>query len=339
MSHSISSQVNLSEWFSKIVHPTPDSHKGQNGKALIVGGSDLFHAASQWSFTAASRWVDMLFYSSVAENNDLLKIAKANFHDGVVIPRTDLPAYLPEVSAVLIGPGMRRDVSSRFSVEQLETLSLNDLTSNDWENDTKSVTVTLIKSFPDKKWVIDAGALQVLPSTSLPYNAVLTPHNGEFEDLITRWGLDDKTKLLEAVESLRQAAVSARQSESLSQPATLQEVSSSNSAGQALQDLAKRWNNATLVIKGTIDLVISAEQVLAVCGGNAGLTKGGTGDVLAGLILGLTTTSPNYASAVVAALVLKQSAHDLYQRQQEMFNSSDVVGQIPESFADLSQEK
>src|SRR5690606_36459628 len=104
----------LSPWISQIRHPAPSSRKGQNGKAIVIGGSDLFHAASQWSFTAASRWVDMLFYSSVVENNDLIKQAKIAMTDGVVVSRSSIPEYLAESDAALIGPGMRRDISSRF---------------------------------------------------------------------------------------------------------------------------------------------------------------------------------------------------------------------------------
>ena len=46
---------------SQIVLPAPDSRKGDNGKLLIVGGSELFHAAGAWSLEAAARVVDMVF--------------------------------------------------------------------------------------------------------------------------------------------------------------------------------------------------------------------------------------------------------------------------------------
>ena len=48
-----------------------DSHKGQNGKLTIIGGSKLFHGASLWALKTASRIVDMVFYSSVKENKKL----------------------------------------------------------------------------------------------------------------------------------------------------------------------------------------------------------------------------------------------------------------------------
>ena len=50
----------------QLYRPGKDSHKGQNGKLLVIGGSNLFHSASMWSLEVASRIVDMVFYSSVA---------------------------------------------------------------------------------------------------------------------------------------------------------------------------------------------------------------------------------------------------------------------------------
>src|SRR3989344_5034505 len=88
--------------------PDPTSHKGQNGKLLIIGGSQLFHAASKWSLDVASRLVDMVFYSSVPSNNDLLKQAKGEFWNGIVLPRGQTEPYLQESDVVLIGPGMER---------------------------------------------------------------------------------------------------------------------------------------------------------------------------------------------------------------------------------------
>ena len=43
--------------------PHSDSHKGENGKVMIIGGSKLFHAASLWPLEIASKIVDMVFYS------------------------------------------------------------------------------------------------------------------------------------------------------------------------------------------------------------------------------------------------------------------------------------
>jgi len=67
----------------KLYVPASDSHKGENGKLLIIGGSVLFHAASLWSLQVASRIVDMVFYSSVPSNNELIQQAKGQFGMGL----------------------------------------------------------------------------------------------------------------------------------------------------------------------------------------------------------------------------------------------------------------
>lgn len=323
--------MSLAPWFSQIQHPAAQSRKGQNGKALIIGGSDLFHAASQWSFRAASRWVDMLFYSSVHENNQLLIQAKLALTDGVVVRRSDLPAYLEEVQSVLIGPGMRRDAPTRFSTDHLNNVRMDDLSPTDWDNDTRAITSVLLRSFSNKTWVIDAGALQIMERAWLPAQAILTPHAGELRGLLERWSPERQESVLSALQSLQDEY----EREHPSEPATVIELSTHDPRVNVLQDLAAHWAGATLMLKGAVDLVVSPTQSVVVTGGNAGLTKGGTGDVLAGLILGLVTTSPVIPSVIVAAATLKQAAHELFLRQQEMFNASDVADQLPKTFANL----
>ena len=92
----------------KLYLPARDSHKGQNGKLLIIGGSKLFHAASLWSFTVASRIVDMVYYASVPENNQIVQKAKEEFRNGIVVQREELEGYVYEADCILIGPGMVR---------------------------------------------------------------------------------------------------------------------------------------------------------------------------------------------------------------------------------------
>src|SRR5947209_19821753 len=88
--------------------PSPSSHKGENGKVLVIGGSHLFHAASLWALSIASKIVDMVFYSSVPENNEIVKQAKEEFRNGIVIRREHIDDYIQEADSILIGPGIPR---------------------------------------------------------------------------------------------------------------------------------------------------------------------------------------------------------------------------------------
>ena len=136
----------IQDFLSDIKIPESDSHKGQNGKLLIIGGSELFHAASKWSLDVAARFVDMVFYSSVPSNNELVKQAKNEFWDGIVVERENLFDYIDEADAVLIGPGMDRSVQ------------------------TKNLTNRLLADYPNKKFVIDAGAVQMVDPNLLNQN-------------------------------------------------------------------------------------------------------------------------------------------------------------------------
>src|SRR5690348_9729186 len=156
-----------------IIIPGTGSHKGQNGRLLVIGGSKLFHAASLWALTVASRIVDLVHYSSVPENNAIVHEEKKEFRNGIVVPRGELDAYIEEDDCILIGPGMTRD------------------------NETETITNELFKKYPNKQWVIDAGSLQMMDLHLIPKHAILTPHHGEFKSLCERTQnaeLNDQTK-------------------------------------------------------------------------------------------------------------------------------------------------
>lgn len=322
----------IQHFLDQIILPEKFSHKGQNGKVLIIGGSDLFHAASQWSFLAASRWVDMVFYSSVKENNEVLRESKRAVQDGVVVARQDLPAYIEESEVILIGPGMRRDVPSRFSKNELLQLEPQDLTFQDWEQDTKAVVSVLLRKYPQKKWILDAGALQVFTPSVIPDEPILTPHRQEFFRLLEMMG-EDEIFWRDLLSTLPQV------SNDSSKPARVEMFSSLPLASQTkLTTFAQKWNNATIIVKGEVDLVWNHKEIFLVSGGNAGMTKGGTGDALAGMIAGFWAQSPTLPSVIVASALNKQAAHDLYQKRGHMYNTSDLIDQIPFTWKSLTPE-
>src|SRR5216683_8295036 len=168
----------------KLYIPPPNSHKGQNGKLLIIGGSHLFHAASLWALTIASRVVDMVFYSSVPENNEIVHELKKEFRNGIVVPRIEIENYVVESDCVLIGPGMTRSEIG-ISNFQFPISNLHDVNKMEDEGlQSYFLTKYLLGRYPQKKWVIDAGALQMMEPEwllQLQGNVILTPHPMEFE--------------------------------------------------------------------------------------------------------------------------------------------------------------
>ncbi len=146
--------------------PPSGSHKGDNGKVMIIAGSELFHSASLWPLTVASRIVDMVFFSSVPTNNEIVKEQKKEFRNGIIVPRNRVEDYIEEADCILIGPGLPRENGVQ-----------------DGDDDTKNLTTNLLTKYPKKKWVIDGGSLQTILPEIIPQNAILTPHHKEFETL------------------------------------------------------------------------------------------------------------------------------------------------------------
>lgn len=264
--------------------PALESHKGQNGKALVIGGSELFHAASKWSLDTVSRLVDMVFYVSVPSNNSLVQEAKGAFWNGLIITRPQLESYIQEADVVLIGPGMERSefepALAHLTPSQWAEMQL---TEAEWNSDTEKITNMLLAKYPDKKWVIDAGALQMIHPELLTDTCVLTPHHGELERLKSRTSWEDL--------------------------------------------MAKK---VTLLVKGETDQVQQGPDSFEIKGGNPGMTKGGTGDVLAGLVAGLYATQSALAASVIGSYVNKKAGEILAEKVGPFFNASDLAAKVPE---------
>lgn len=260
--------MDIHTYTDKIRRIDPSSHKGQNGKVMVIGGSELFHAASKWALDTVSGMVDMVFYSSIPENNELIREAKQNFWSGVIVPRGEAENYIEEAQVVLIGPGMTRD------------------------DETKELSERLLRKYPNKKWVVDAGALQMIDPSLLNEHCIITPHQGEYERLI--------------------------ENSKINPPA-----GGPNS---------KFETKATILLKGQSDSIKQQDSEETVSGGNAGMTKGGTGDALAGLVAGLYAFSDDpFAVAVVASYVNKAAGDALYADVGPFFTTNQLVEQIPKT--------
>jgi len=262
----------------------PDSHKGQNGRLLIIGGSHLFHAASLWSLTVASRIVDLVHYCSIPENNAIVHELKKEFRNGIVVPRDQVEEYIQEDDCILIGPGMTRD------------------------EETKTLTDTLLKKYPRKQWVIDAGALQMMELSNIPKNAILTPHHQEFSTLV------EKCQMLNAKCQINE------------------------NDQQSVEVFAKTFD-CFVLLKGQRDIVSNGNEIRVIEGGNAGMTKGGTGDVLAGLIAALACKNNPWIATLTGSVINKRAGDELFTSVGPFFNASDLANQIPKTMKRLMDVK
>ncbi len=288
----------------ELYRPPSDSHKGQNGKLLLIGGSKIFHAASLWSLKVASRIVDMVFYSSVPENNQIVQKAKQEFRDGIVVLRNKIEDYINEADCVLIGPGLPRKEGKE-----------------EGDDDTKLLTEKLLKKYPNKKWVIDGGSLQVISPDILPQNSIITPHPKEFEMLFKSQIQNTKSQMVRQAHHPEQR----RRINSIDQISEIQNEASA---------MAKKYK-CVILLKGEADIVCDGHECVMIEGGNAGMTKGGTGDVLAGLVAALYCKNEAFLSASAASFINKKAGDSLYKRVGPYFNSSDLVDEIPKAMKEL----
>ncbi|HLD01239.1 MAG TPA: NAD(P)H-hydrate dehydratase [Patescibacteria group bacterium] len=287
----------------QLATPLSGSHKGQNGKLLLIGGSHLFHAASAWALKVASRIVDMVFYSSVPENNQIILEAKKEFHDGIVVPREKIDDYINEADCVLIGPGMLRAEARSAKLEVRSLADINRL--EDEGEQTYYLTKYLLEKYPQKRWVIDAGALQMLEPEWLSGldEVIITPHQGEFE------GLKVRSSKFEVRSTMRDDDV---------------------------KQFAQEFG-CVVLLKGEKDIVCppslgeagSPDRCVNVSGGNAGMTKGGTGDVLAGLVAALACKNDLFLAACAGSYINKKAGEFLFDKIGYVFNTSDLVEVIP----------
>lgn len=253
------------------MHRRPDSHKGENGKVAIIGGSRHQHGAPLFSALAAeASGVDLLYVLLPDWHENIAKECSLNFQvtplDGASIEECHTDTILNTLATMdsaVIGPGVARERENLHALEHIIA----------------SAACTL---------VLDATALQ--PETlknAMGKPTVLTPHLGELE----RMGLTKK--------DLKRAA---------------------------------KESGAVILLKGQDDLIVSPDGTTKlVRGGNAGLTVGGTGDALAGLIAGLVAqkVSP-FDAAVLASQTIKKAGEILFKEKGYAYTTMDVIGKIPQ---------
>ncbi len=126
-----------------------------------------------------------------------------------------------------------------------------------------------------KKAVIDADALSSRLVPLLNKNIIITPHMGEMKRLS---GLDVPHDMKERVKMIR--------------------------------DFAK-YHEVTVLLKGAVDIISDGAEVRANRTGNAGMTVGGTGDVLAGLAGALFARRDSPLDAAACGAFINGAAGDL----------------------------
>jgi len=246
----------------------PNSHKGDNGKVMIVGGSKMFHGAPILAALAAEySGVDLVFPFLPPSQVESAKTHSLNFiiqsFSEDVLSAKDAKAIInfsKQVDCLVIGPGLGADSKTKEAVKS-------------------------ILAHVKVPTVVDASAL--LYTNQLPEVCILTPHRGEFLSM------------------------------------TGEEPTPEN---------VQKWSKnlkATIVCKGPEDIIADDDEIAINTTGNALMTVGGTGDVLAGLIGGLVAQGMEpFDACKYATRLLGLTAEHLAELQNSI-RAVDLVYSLP----------
>ncbi len=145
-----------------------------------------------------------------------------------------------------------------------------------------------------KRTVVDADALKAIRGTKLTKDFVITPHAGEFKIFFGEDVSQEPRKRIEQVVS------------------------------------KARECNCTVLLKGYFDVISDGERTKLNKTGNPGMTVGGTGDTLTGIIATFMAQGidPFYAAAL-GALVNGLAGSLVYSRLGNHFTPTELVMEIP----------
>jgi hydroxyethylthiazole kinase-like uncharacterized protein yjeF len=256
-----------------------DSHKGDNGKALIIAGSEEYAGAVALAGLAALRAGCDIVTIAAPE-----KVAWAvNCLSPDLMTHKVKCSYFTEKNAKEI-----IEISKKFDVV---------LIGNGIGMKSKNFVKKAIKNIK-KPLVIDADAIKSI-SIADAKNAIITPHRKELEILL-------KNSHHAEIMKLKSKAFIAK--------------------------LQKIIGNNILLIKGKTDIILSKDRVIFNRTGNAGMTKGGTGDVLAGLCAGFLSQmkKKDLLKSAAAAAWINGYAGDLLMKRKKgpIFLASDIAEEI-----------
>lgn len=260
-----------------------DSHKGQNGKVLIVGGSIEYYGAPLLSALGALYSGADLVYLFVPESNfDVTRSLYPDFivkkFPGQYLTHTgvhEILQFSTKCDSILIGPGVHdREVTVRAILELLEGLQI--------------------------PTVLDSTAINVLKlvkEVPLSQPIVVCPHKNEFENLTSR-EIKEKEEMDEVVKFVRTIATEMK---------------------------------INVLLKSPVDIIASPKgDVKFNKTGNAGLTVGGSGDVLAGVIASMIAQKADPFEACQIAAYLIGYTGDFLQKQKDYcFSATDIALELP----------
>lgn len=286
----------------QVYYPRPhkESHKGDNGIVLVIGGGPYIGAPSLTGFAALRTGADLVYIATPKRAAAAItsfapqflkppRLAKAlaaaapNLivteltHERLLLPDdvSLLKKLIPKVHTVIIGPGLGIERSTADAVKQI---------------------LTYAKLYK-RSLVIDADAIAVAGAHTKLVSGVptvLTPHAGEF------------TKLT-----------------GVKLPSSL------NQKKKVVATWAKKLG-VTLLVKGAVDIISDGYETKLNETHNEAMTVGGTGDVLAGIVGALTAKGAEpFHAARMSAFINGAAGNNAFTKRSYGLIATDIIQEIP----------
>ncbi|MBU2617534.1 MAG: NAD(P)H-hydrate dehydratase, partial [Euryarchaeota archaeon] len=93
-------------------------------------------------------------------------------------------------------------------------------------------------------------------------------------------------------------------------------------------------NNVVVLLKGKTDMISDGASIKMNRTGNAGMTVGGTGDVLAGIVGALYAKNNAFLAAVAGAFINGKAGDLAFERYGVGLLATDVIDNIPKAMRD-----
>lgn len=260
-----------------------DSHKGNNGKILIIGGNKDYHGAPTIAgLSALSSGADLVYIATpksaclaIKQESPNLIVKGLSGENEDYLSLDNLDEILDiinnhNIDAILMGPGA----------------GLNDETGKLFNILAKKIEIPL---------VLDADALKLINPTLIKNreDVIITPHFNElnvfFDDFI-------------------------EDSENLSILDIGGDYDKFNESLSNLQVITRNING-TVILKGKYDIIFKGNKFRINKTGNSGMTVGGTGDSLAGIAASILSQGLDGYNAGSLAAYLNGKAGDLAKEE------------------------
>lgn len=257
----------------------PESHKGDNGRILIIGGgaytgAPALAALSGTALSGLRAGADIVTIAAPKSVADVIASFSPNLivrkMSANVLVKNDVPRLKKLIEThhvVALGMGLGTDKKTVEAVREIAPLC--------------------------NKLVVDADALSML---QLPAKKgmIITPHGGEFEKIS---GKKLSGGLMSRCETVKTFS---------------------------------RKNRCVTLLKEKEDIISDGSRIKINRTGNAGMTVGGTGDVLAGITAALYAIHDDALRAAASAAFISGVAGDLaFDEMGYGFTATDVVDKIP----------